>query len=463
MNKPLFVVLLSCLGLAGCNGDNVKQDLSSEAAAISYTLPETKVKIDAVLTLASCDRIAAKADITVIPLAVPNDPNELLEFTVSGSRMQSFWQKRDLNIDLYPNGTIKTVNAASSDKTASIIAGVIKLAASVALMNKNFVKGDQYQCKESTGKAFREYKALKGKIAEYRKEFDTSSNPKQLSEKIEALAQEIARLETGELQIKVSKTIEVKRTNSKTGDHYLDGGIIEFDLAKFDKWIEEKSDSTVIAAVNNKAAHPQTIAYKPFSLAWCAAPLNAPEGNKCMKGSPDDWDKLPTQALPTVACKTEKEVKTETGTDTVTENCPTTLVFREPVKARIIVTALSDYYGSDSDKQLVNGVIDVAQWGTLQYLDLTAGFAEDKSISLSLDEFGRKTKFGWSSNARGEGVVSGLNTIAEPITTYQTTKEGENLADMKARVNELDTRQKLNKLENCKAILDSGGFVCPDS
>ena len=128
----------------------------------------------------------------------------------------------------------------------------------------------------------------------------------------------------------------------------------------------------------------------------------------------------------------------------------------------MIVSAASDSYASGLDSTLAKKDFGVAQWAEFTYIDLSAGFGESNTISLSLDEFGRKTQFGWISNARGEGIVSGFSSIAEPIGTYRTSKDGENLANMKGEIDELETTQKLNKLRKCESIIENGGFVCPE-
>ncbi len=63
----------------------------------------------------------------------------------------------------------------------------------------------------------------------------------------------------------------------------------------------------------------------------------------------------------------------------------------------------------------------------------------------------------WTSSARGEGIVGGLNTINDAYTSAKSSSDGESLQAMKDRVAELETLQKLNKLENCAAILNNGG------
>lgn len=482
MIRTICVGAFVCLGLAGCGSS---PRYSPEASTITYTLPETHVKIDAVLTLKDCDGMIADADVTITPLAKASDPSTELRFSLSGSGLTSFWDSRDVKLDLYPNGTIKSLNATSNDKTPAIIAGAIKLAASVALAGVSIQQSDRYTCNYYTDKALEHKKSLKREMAKLRKETVTSKDPKALGEQVNALAQEIARLETGELQIKLSETVEIGRKIGATGK-YMEGGIIEWDAEKFARWTDkacleddkdcegwkpavvastpqDKTEGTTVDPdpLDSASQITPTLTLKPFSIGYCIASFDAPIKNECTDGNPDVWGKFGAARAESVECRKWRDP--EKKDEPPVQDCPVTMVLRGPGMANIMVTALSDHYGEKKNTVLKSGVINVPQWGGFEYFDLSASFGQSKTLSLSLDEFGRKTSFGWISNASGEGIVSGLNTVGDSYNTYRTTRDGEDLAELKARLDELDTIKKLNALENCKAILDAGGFVCPES
>jgi hypothetical protein len=454
MIKPLATALVLAFGVAGCN-HSVKP--GSEASTITYTLPETHAKIDAVLILRSCNPLRAAADITITPLAAPSDPELNLKFTIIGSNLQSFTESRDFKVDIYPHGALKTVNATSADKTANIIGGVIKLAATIGAMAGAQDGTEPTQCNTATDTAFSRYTKLKDEVGLLRASLETAPDRKAVNEQIDALAQEIARLETGELQVKLSKVIQVARksyyTNGKFDGELKDNGIIKWERSKFAKWVDSGQDGPIEA----------------FSLSYCITSDISGQNTSCPKSEAEQW----ASAYDTIEAGMEagKKIGKVSGVaylpsvspDCVSDDirCPTTLVFRDPVPARMIVSAASDNYSSGPDSTLAKKDFGVTQWGEFTYLALSAGFGESKTISLSLDEFGRKTQFGWISNARGEGIVSGLNSIAEPISTYRTTKEGENLANMKSEIDELETTQKLNGLRKCKSVIENGGSVCP--
>ena len=104
----------------------------------------------------------------------------------------------------------------------------------------------------------------------------------------------------------------------------------------------------------------------------------------------------------------------------------------------------------------------VPQWSETRYFDLAVGLADEVSVSAAFDEFGRQTTLGWTSNARLEGIVNGVQGVATEYQTAKGTIDGEQLAEDLARIAELEAQQKRNKLEACAAIIESGGFTCPE-
>jgi hypothetical protein len=134
--------------------------------------------------------------------------------------------------------------------------------------------------------------------------------------------------------------------------------------------------------------------------------------------------------------------------------CSHTLVFREPVPAKLtLVTANADFNldGDDlgADVKIGQLAFPMAQYGAYAYLPLTVSFAGSKNVTIGLDEFGRKTSLA-------------LVGVSDAAAALNKTLDGESLLEKKARVEALDTQLKLNKLERCQEIIRAGGFVCPE-
>ena len=439
----LFIVLC----VTGCKRkDVVPDDGMPSASSITYALPDTSVKVAVTLTLESCDPApAAKPSISITPVAVATEHNR---YTLDGEVLKSFFEKRSFNVELYDNGTLKSVSTTSTDATAGIIGGVIKLATMFGAPSGN--RTTLGPCNQQTLDNLGLRDTLRSRLKALQQAQQTHSNPHDGGKNIEAIAQEIARLESGPLQVKLSKTIPIRPSDA---DDKSDSGRIKWTYGEFWKWYDVPRADRKNTAEN-------------FALNFCVSELSA-GATGCLGG----------EVSTSSAAPGADDIKVDPGCG----SCAKHLVFREPANGAIILSAVrdGDFYStarttSDQSGNLSRGgtlsaddvvgkkKIPISQWGTADYVDLNVGFGEDITLSASFDPFGRKQKFGWTSNARGDGIVSGLNTIASEYQTASSARDGEDLAAAKAQIDELETLQKLNKLENCRSILENGGFTCPD-
>lgn len=437
-----------CLGCTNTSSSS-KTAVLAEASTIQYTLPDTRALIDVTLTLETCDFTPkARAIVSVTPYAVQSAPTDKLSFELRGSELESFWKKRDIKIALHPHGALKTINAGSQDATAGIIGGFIKLAAGAAGADGT---PEPTECNDATNVALEKYRDLTLAVRALRNEIELASDADAVAKQIVALTQEIARLETSELQIKLSTRIgfEKRARVNDDGDivGVVTGGLIQWKRSDFDKWtLPHRNPGSRRAEPDGKV--------DAFSFAYCVRETTASGSNSCTTEEAAAFAKLDEVSIGTVACVNDNS------------RCPKTMVFRDPVSARIVVVAAGNNFTNrgvavPESTKIGGGDLSLAQWGELSYLDLSVGFGGARSIALALDGYGRKTQFGWTSNARGEGIVNGLNTINDAYSSARSAADGEGLQSMKDRVTRLETQQKLNKLENCAAILDNGGFVCP--
>jgi hypothetical protein len=192
-----------------------------------------------------------------------------------------------------------------------------------------------------------------------------------------------------------------------------------------------------------------------FALQYCIW-ADGESGGTCSSGEPGKpITKLPSDM---VSCVQGDE-------------CPKTIVLREPGAASIVVASLNaDQIRKSAKKKQFYSAFDVvdsdsitvSQFGEISYLPLSAHFGGKLTTKLTLDDNGRRSSFSWNSTATGNSFVSGLNTMADSAKAYRTaTGEPTAVEDMQTQIKELETLQKLNKLEVCRTIIESGGYECP--
>lgn len=428
MNKVTHIALVTAvIALAGCSSAPKKKDYE-DAAYLTYKLPASAARIKMDLTLTRCKPIAeAKAVITVMPVVTPSPHHR---FTLDGSQLASFTKKREVDISLYPNGTIKSVNATVADRTGAILVNAIKIIGSLAALDST--TRTLGACTGETDKQINRVAAIKGNIQRLRDRLGDKSgaDPVATQKQIDAWASEMGRIQSEYLFISVAGEILFPE---KKGDV---GGIIAWKNSDFRKWFGKSGDETVTN----------------FQLGWCVTAASA-------KAVTCNTSELNRYALVAQTSDTPAEIKCEQGEN----RCATTLVFREPAEAVLTLFAVgNDLVDMGKDVEVAQLNLPIAQWGDISYFDFSARFGESKAVSLSFDEYGRRTSFGWKSNARGEEVTAGLQGIADAATTFSTARAGQEVKEQKAEIDALETQQKLNKLRHCQATIEAGGFVCPD-
>jgi len=410
--------------------DAIAAKAKDTASSIEYQLPVTALQIKLDLVLQDCfPTPKARATFTAAPLARPS-PHPEHYFKISGADLAAFRLKRELKIDLHPNGSIKSINGGVADRTGAIIGNLLKLASVVGALNVPVgVNGTSLGCNVNTSRSLNAFKATKKNIEELQKKL-TGGNAQAAAEvrkDIDALAVELARIQTSSLSLSLTRIIEFWPNQ--------EGGIVEWNSAELAKWFDVPNTSAQVAH---------------FSLAYCVETLRVSgEVNDCKVGDAYTHAKAKPEKRPAPIDCVDGE-----------KRCPTTIVFREPAMAVLsIETARQDLaFGG----QPMQAVFPMAQWGRVTYFPLTTGLGGSKSFSLGLDEFGRRQSFSWSSGARGEEVTGALVGVAEAYSTYETARASEDFKALKAEADELELQKKLNELRRCKAILDAGGFVCPE-
>lgn len=428
-----FAPVIAAVAMCACAAQGSKPDAAQDGSYIDYRLPVTAAMVNVNLTITSCTPLKASAVVALNPVVRPS-PYDEHQFRIRGTDLASFWKKRELKIELYPNNAIKSLNASVADRTGAIITNAIKIVGALAAFDPSAPRpAGAPVCNPATDQAVRDADVLKGRIKALQQQVVNApaANPEAIRKQIDAVAAEVGRLQADSLTIALTQTIEF-------GNKEDAAGFVRWKAEDFRKWF--------------KSAGAETI--PEWSLAWCVERPKAGQDPTCSadqaKGS---------EAGTLDARRLEKAVLPEC----VASKCARTLVFREPrIAALALVTASDAFADIKPDTQLAQATFPMPQWGVMTYFPLDVGFAGSKSLTLTFDEFGRRTSFGWASDAQGEGMTGAAQGILDAAGAYRTARAGEALAAEKAELDALDTQQKLNKLRRCKAVLDAGGFVCPE-
>jgi len=433
--------------VSAASNDQSGNPKNKSAASIKYYLPKTNASLTANLVLRECGPIP-KAKPTLVVATTAGADKEAV-FAISGPTLSSWRVKQDLTIKLHDTGTISSINSTVEDRTGSIFGGLLKFVASIFLPVKSEeefpVSG--YICNGKTQAAIDEVKTLEKKIAELRVSIPNQSaaEVKAAVEAINVLAQRIAALRTGPLRLEYKAKIDL---SAPTGTERRDISPKEGNLSK---WFEKPKviDEKIVAAAK-KGMSPG---------------LTNPEIEEKLK------ETLPAFKLNytlSAVTKSESNRNTETAKSEVDLGCPQdvdcdrSLVFREPVMARLTINGPAGWVGISPDGKLYEATIPIAQWGELSFLRLSAKVLQKRTVDLAFDKFGRKTSFAWKSEAKGDTLAGALGGASETVTAIRTGLKGKTDAEKDAALaTELETQQKLNKFLACQEILDAGGFACP--
>lgn len=393
---------------------------------VRYKLPQTAVSMKASLTLESCTEspiVSGEATIVATASVAP------AVFSLNTQQLQSSRIKRTLNISLQDTGTIATIDSNIEDRTAAIIGNAIKFAASVAgsFISAKTSPGDLPAvswCDASTQAALARVHQVDAILKSWRTR-DLPASPREAidqSKAIDALAAERAALRIGVLHVDLEVPIDLQALKLKTAGDPASG------------WVAE----TVVEM-------------KPLREAWLGDGLLTPSMtiNWLVKLPPERMP-LKAEDQPASTCQSQLDARQGKA-----------LCFVTPLMASFsAIAATRNLAFKDSTFTLeAKKGFPVSQWGTLQLLELRAGFGSNKQLSLSLDKFGQVSTMKWTSEARAETVTSGLAGIAGQVSGVVTAND--KLTRQKAEIDELTTQQTLNRVRACQEILAAGGSACP--
>lgn len=386
---------------------------------IDYSLPATAAKVRVELALVSCadDAIHAVPTVTVSPIG--GSSTELQRLIVT---RPSWFQKRDLNVELFENGTIKSLNGGASDRTLDMAVSAVKIGVALAPMllapPPMAIAPPSLECSQSALNALDEARLLEARILTLRRELATAPRG-QIEDRqaqITALAEEVARLKTGPLTLILEDTITFERSS----------GFLRWDGDALRKWLAKPE--------------PQR-SYDLFQIRYCA--LLAGQTDRDCQNPADRRQVIPLCGL----------------------NC---VLIANPAMATLTVasTPESGFYRADGsplapESRLNRTSLAIGQWGSYTPTYFEAGFAEQWTTGMAFDAFGRQRSLSSTSDARGAIAFTAAQAISGDINAAVRTAATDSLAAVTSRTADLTARMELNRLRYCQAIIEAGGFVCP--
>lgn len=405
----------SFLWLLAATSFSAEAGASPPADSIEYALANTHVRVGIEMVLEACptaiQRIPrVRPTITITPVPVAGR-----RYRISGNDLRSFLQRREVALGLYDNGTIKSIGAAASDRTGAILGNIIRIGTAAAglgigMPGFNAIAIDPSvpripACNAASSAAVAERQRLRQRVSQLRQELQNTTEPVRLSElraAVTAIAGHIVDLETNELRISLTRTIEPPEPGNATS--------VELGDSDLSKWF-----------VNMDAGFLSAF-HLPLQFA------RAPEGS-------GDFADAPMPRAPFIALR---------------EPAPAVVSIQQPANS---VWRGSTISGSTRVPMLIG------QWGGISYYPLRAGLFRGRSLKVELDQFGRRTSIDLNSEAGGEAVTAAIAGVGDSLLAYHNATS--EMRQQQLRTQELEVEQKYNRLLRCQAIIEAGGYECP--
>lgn len=405
-------------------------------ATIAYSLPSSSVKVAVGLTLRQCRQsFEAKPELTFAPIVSPN-PHQAHRLSLDGRNLSSFWKNKKLSLETYPSGSIKSLNGAIADQSGSIISSIIKLAGNVLALDQAVGRTSLTgQCKPEVLAALDRVDQLEKRIKTLQASLATvpAAQIASTKEAITALAAEVGRLRNEDLHLELSRELVL--------DPKVTGGTLQWKRSDFAKWLKDPTDGSTSSSIVNDV-----------TIGLCIKKDLGGKGSElCERTDVEAADKsaATVKAPAQISCPDDP-------------SCATTIVLREPVKAKIVAINLSGTpLGKPAGTVLKKGDLFISQWGELSYLPLRVGFAKSLSFQMGFDENGRKVSQTWDATARGSTLLGAATAVSDATLSAYKTIDGATVAEQKAEVERLNTLKAYNQARYCRAVIEAGGYTCP--
>lgn len=480
------LALLAVLALQGCqtqlqarhDGDgryvtrtNAARDIP---LGVDYAVPMLQFQIQAIRRIVECTnadgsgRVRFVFKVTAEPHYVPGE-----RFVIDYEKLSGWSKTSKVEVQTYDNGTIKSINAAAEDKTASIIGDVVKSVVRVASLaqgvplpsaetkEKSVLSlEDRYVCSENTRTALTLLKQAEGDL-------------KKATEKLVALTDEAASLErlaridgldtAGRRRLVALQPI-LKQQVKSVAD-------MSDDLATLEKRVSleetitwpldplERDLSLAPSPRNQKKLEEEM--FKKLEKAQGGNTLAELGVATRLKGS-----LVPTVVAKEVSCPQGGSSRCARREETDSDKSEG-LLYRNPAPARLLICD-----GSQDDQcsvRAASGVVMTAQamapqLGELRLLPYRNGVFQNNELKATFRENGAVATFNYDDKtARGKelsgAVLAGLDEVVAYRDAREAAKEkkasdakAEEAARKQAELDKLD--HEIARLEKLKKISD---------
>lgn len=451
-----FCVALSCAVFAGC-ATQIKvepiTDPRAIGAGIVYFLPVAEYEVTLTRQLTRCDsadagdprkdlRVAVKITATLTTRYV-QDPQKA--FLLQYDALSGPTKTTDVSVDLYENGTLKSINAEAVDETrqifANVVSGVSSLALSSAGLTISRARGEKPEeiCPAVVRSAMSTFDKSENLIASREDEIaglktdiqDNLQDPKRLKELRAALAKAEAEL-----------TAQLKQRKS-TLDRLVDTQVYVFRPVRSKQVFPlEPSD-----ALKSKWFTAYALGRKVDAAAAAAV---AAEGGPVAPPAP--------ATAATVAAEGGQVAPSTLEPQNVTL-CPSNLSdvpcrpihFRQPAAGLIRICKGDACYDAGGNpvadaQTLLVAASSVPQLGVESTLLIRNGPFENNSLKVTFLPSGGLEKFQMKTKASATEATAAFKETAEAVAKYRSEKRNED-------------KQKLNdetdKLKAEKAKVDA--------
>jgi hypothetical protein len=252
---------------------------------------------------------------------------------------------------------------------------------------------------------------------------------KAINDRIEELAQQLAKLETGPLHLSLSSELDPDKQT------------LQWTLGDLKKWlVKTPSDATCAPAnpsVGNANGCKTSLTF--FALDYSFTDTRAPAASRAI-GNP---------------CLFKPG-------DAMLKGCNDYVTLIVPTYSQLEVKAANDSFGVPAATKLGTASVPMPQWAATALLPLKVGTFKSRTIELTFDDFGGTSKMVWKSDATAENAIGSIASIAEAAAPGLKYLDGSSDLDkMKAEKELLDAQLALNVVRACKAVIDAGGTKCP--
>ena len=463
---PRAVRGLGIVGLCVLLGACASTD-PGEAASIKYRMPETQAEVTTRFELRSCqdDEFRKQADAANPPSLCFHVQHNLKTthgagdkvYEVKGLDLASSTVARDIGISVNDKGVLMGINTKNTDKTASIVGSALSLAASFAgfaVKNARDTTPHPHctDCSVKTQQTFelidsttKDIEAHRQKIEDLEEEASQLAKQGNKQQELVALRGEIDQLK--KLVDNLATMVADKRLNDLTLSTTNPIKLREASKAP-QSLIEDWSDFEDKDWLNDdtKPATEFGIIYK-------------------LTDQPEFLDS--NNALIRTAAAGTKTPKSCRLSIPVPHTVPTNLTLELsknalPKQERTFELPFSCPTQENGIKQCQRTMGKEKVSGPTE-LCIDVRFGEDRTVNLAFDEYGRKKSMTWGSTARADTVMSSLAGYATTASGLVDTLGGQSDLERKtSEVTRLTTEQSYNRLKACEAIIEAGGYTCPE-